>query len=139
MNWQRAADEEEEKEKIILATVKGDIHDIGKNIVKVLLENYSFDVLDLGKDVPPEIDCRDCSKRRYQAGWIKCADDDNCSQHGRDDQTAQQRKDRDCKVMVGGAVLNQDYADHDRCRFLWKRCNAIRILCTESIRTGIDR
>ena len=45
----------------------------------------------------------------------------------------------DCKVMVGGAVLNQDYADHDPCRFLWKRCNAIRILCTESIRTGIDR
>ena len=40
---------------IILATVKGDIHDIGKNIVKVLLENYGFDVLDLGKDVPPEI------------------------------------------------------------------------------------
>lgn len=42
------------KGKIILATVKGDIHDIGKNIVKVLLENYSFDVIDLGKDVPPE-------------------------------------------------------------------------------------
>ena len=39
---------------IILATVKGDIHDIGKNIVKVLLENYSYEVLDLGKDVPPE-------------------------------------------------------------------------------------
>ena len=43
-----------EKGKVILATVKGDIHDIGKNIVKVLLENYSFDVIDLGKDVPPE-------------------------------------------------------------------------------------
>ncbi|HBZ24519.1 MAG TPA: homocysteine methyltransferase, partial [Dorea longicatena] len=40
------------KNKVILATVKGDIHDIGKNIVKVLLENYSFDVIDLGKDVP---------------------------------------------------------------------------------------
>ena len=45
---------QEKKGKIILATVKGDIHDIGKNIVKVLLENYSFDVIDLGKDVPPE-------------------------------------------------------------------------------------
>ena len=45
---------QEEREKIILATVKGDIHDIGKNIVKVLLENYGFDVLDLGKDVSPE-------------------------------------------------------------------------------------
>ena len=39
---------------MILATVKGDIHDIGKNIVKVLLENYSFQVIDMGKDVPPE-------------------------------------------------------------------------------------
>ena len=45
---------EESKGTIVLATVKGDIHDIGKNIVKVLLENYSFTVIDLGKDVPPE-------------------------------------------------------------------------------------
>ena len=44
---------EQKKEKVILATVKGDIHDIGKNIVKVLLENYGFDVIDLGKDVLP--------------------------------------------------------------------------------------
>ena len=44
----------EKKEKIVLATVQGDIHDIGKNIVKVLLENYGYDVIDLGKDVPPE-------------------------------------------------------------------------------------
>lgn len=41
-------------DKVVLATVKGDIHDIGKNIVKVLLENYGFDVIDLGRDVPPE-------------------------------------------------------------------------------------
>ena len=46
--------EEKEKEKVILATVKGDIHDIGKNLVKVLLENYSVEVIDLGKDVAPE-------------------------------------------------------------------------------------
>ena len=46
---------EEKKDKIILATVKGDIHDIGKNIVKVLLENYSYDVIDLGKDVDPQL------------------------------------------------------------------------------------
>ena len=42
------------KGKVVLATVKGDIHDIGKNIVKVLLENYGYDVIDLGKDVPCE-------------------------------------------------------------------------------------
>ena len=45
----------EMKGKIIIATVKGDIHDIGKNIVKVMLENYGYDVIDLGKDVPPEL------------------------------------------------------------------------------------
>lgn len=45
---------QEKKGVIILATVKGDIHDIGKNIVKVLLENYSYEVVDLGRDVPPE-------------------------------------------------------------------------------------
>ena len=46
---------QEKKGVIILATVKGDIHDIGKNIVKVLLENYGYQVLDLGKDVAPEV------------------------------------------------------------------------------------
>ena len=45
---------QEKKGTIVIATVKGDIHDIGKNIVKVLLENYGYDVIDLGKDVPPE-------------------------------------------------------------------------------------
>ena len=50
----KSGESEQAKDKVILATVKGDIHDIGKNIVKVLLENYSFDVIDLGKDVPPE-------------------------------------------------------------------------------------
>ena len=50
----KSGESEQAKDKVILATVKGDIHDIGKNIVKVLLENYSFDVIDLGKDVSPE-------------------------------------------------------------------------------------
>ena len=64
----------EKKGRVILATVKGDIHDIGKNIVKVLLENYSFDVIDLGKDVSPE--------------KIKRSYDNNGSQYGRDDKDA---------------------------------------------------
>ena len=57
---------QEKKGTIILATVKGDIHDIGKNIVKVLLENYSYDVIDLGKDVPPET-VVDVYKRQLQS------------------------------------------------------------------------
>jgi len=48
------SDSQIEKGKIVIATVKGDIHDIGKNIVKILLENYGFQVYDLGKDVPIE-------------------------------------------------------------------------------------
>ena len=46
--------DQQKKGTVVIATVKGDIHDIGKNIVKVLLENYGYDVIDLGKDVPPE-------------------------------------------------------------------------------------
>ena len=55
---------QEKKGVIILATVKGDIHDIGKNIVKVLLENYSYEVVDLGRDVPPEKIAEETVKRR---------------------------------------------------------------------------
>ena len=58
--------EQEKKGTVILATVKGDIHDIGKNIVKVLLENYGYEVLDLGKDVPPERIVDAAIERRVQ-------------------------------------------------------------------------
>lgn len=100
---------QEKRGKVILATVKGDIHDIGKNIVKVLLENYSFEVIDLGRDVAPEV-IVDCAVKeqipvvglsalmtttvpameetikllREQAPWVK--------------------------IMVGGAVLTEEYA-----------------------------
>ena len=80
--------EEKEKEKVILATVKGDIHDIGKNIVKVLLENYSFEVIDLGKDVAPECIVETVLEKEVKLVGFKCSDDDYCRKHGRDDQTA---------------------------------------------------
>lgn len=100
---------QEKRGKVIIATVKGDIHDIGKNIVKVLLENYSFEVIDLGRDVAPEaiVECavkehapvvglsalmtttvpameETIKLLREQAPWVK--------------------------IMVGGAVLTEDYA-----------------------------
>ena len=100
---------QEKKGTIILATVKGDIHDIGKNIVKVLLENYGYDVIDLGKDVPPELVVETAVAKkvplvglsalmtttvpsmeatikllRAEAPWVK--------------------------IMVGGAVLTEEYA-----------------------------
>ncbi len=98
------------KGKIVIATVKGDIHDIGKNIVKTLLENYGFEMIDLGKDVPPELILQTVQEQHvklvglsalmtttvvYMEETIKLLHDNHC----------------DCKIMVGGAVLTQEYAD----------------------------
>lgn len=98
------------KEKIILATVKGDIHDIGKNIVKVLLENYSFDVIDLGKDVPPEQIVEKALEENVKLIGLSALMTTTVVSM---EETIQLVRDKipDCKVMVGGAVLNQEYAD----------------------------
>ena len=101
---------QEKKEKIVLATVKGDIHDIGKNIVKVLLENYSFEVIDLGKDVPPEKIVKTvCEENIRLVGLSALMTTTVVSM----ETTIQElrKKAPACKVMVGGAVLNQEYAD----------------------------
>lgn len=97
------------KGKIVLATVKGDVHDIGKNIVKVLLENYGYTVIDLGKDVDYE-------------EVVKATVDNNVKLVGlsalmtttlksMEETIALLRKNCDCTVMVGGAVLTPDYAE----------------------------
>lgn len=98
------------KEKVILATVKGDIHDIGKNIVKVLLENYSFDVIDLGKDVAPEtiVD----AVKNEQATLVGLSALMTTTVVSMEETIRILREEcPTCKVMVGGAVLNQEYAD----------------------------
>ena len=101
---------EEKKEKIILATVKGDIHDIGKNIVKVLLENYGFDVIDLGKDVAPEVIVE--AAVREQVRLVGLSALMTTTVVSMEETILQLRKScPECKVMVGGAVLNQEYAD----------------------------
>lgn len=102
--------EEEQKEKIILATVKGDIHDIGKNIVKVLLENYGFEVLDLGKDVAPEVIVDKAVEEEIRLVGLSALMTTTVVSM---EETIRQLREKkpDCKVMVGGAVLNQDYAD----------------------------
>lgn len=105
------ADETEEaKEKVVLATVKGDIHDIGKNIVKVLLENYGFEVVDLGKDVPPEKIVETVKEQNIKLVGLSALMTTTVVSM---EETIKQLKEAglDCKVMVGGAVLNQDYAD----------------------------
>ena len=95
--------------RIALATVKGDIHDIGKNIVKVLLENYGFDVLDLGRDVPPETvvaAVRDNGLRLVGLSALMTTTVGAMAETIR----LVHAECPGCKVMVGGAVLTADYA-----------------------------
>ena len=102
--------EGEKKGPIVIATVKGDIHDIGKNIVKVLLENYSFRVIDLGKDVPPETVLAAVIKEHAPLAGLSAL---MTTTVGAMEETIKliQKDAPWCKVFVGGAVLNQDYAD----------------------------
>ena len=101
--------EEEKKGKIILATVKGDIHDIGKNIVKVLLENYGYDVIDLGKDVPPELVVETAVEQAVKLVGLSAIMTTTVPSM---EETIRQLQKAapGTKVMVGGAVLTEDYA-----------------------------
>lgn len=101
---------QEKREKIILATVKGDIHDIGKNIVKVLLENYGYDVIDLGKDVAEEKIVEEALKNQVQLIGLSALMTTTVLHMESTIQMLKKAK-PDCKVMVGGAVLTQEYAD----------------------------
>ena len=102
--------ERAKKGKIILATVKGDIHDIGKNIVKVLLENYSFDVIDLGRDVAPERIVEEALAGQVRLVGLSALMTTTVVNM---EETIRQlhAKVPRCRVMVGGAVLTQEYAD----------------------------
>ena len=101
---------QEKGQKIILATVKGDIHDIGKNIVKVLLENYSYDVIDLGKDVDPSLVVDTAIEQNVQLVGLSALMTTTVVNM---EETIRLLKEKaPCvKVMVGGAVLTQEYAD----------------------------
>ena len=98
------------KDKIIIATVKGDIHDIGKNIVKLLLENYGFDVIDLGKDVPPQQIVETVIETNAQLVGLSALMTTTVPAM---EETIKLLNEKApwCKVVVGGAVLTQEYAD----------------------------
>ncbi len=97
------------KGKIVIATVKGDIHDIGKNIVKILLENYGFQVYDLGKDVPIEKVVEKAIE--LKAPLVGLSALMTTTVRSMEETIKTLRRDYPgCKVMVGGAVLNKDYA-----------------------------
>ncbi|MCD7827609.1 MAG: homocysteine S-methyltransferase family protein [Clostridiales bacterium] len=98
------------KGTVALATVKGDIHDIGKNIVKVILENYGFEVIDLGKDVPPEDVVRCVKTNGLKLCGLSAL---MTSTVPAMEETIKllNKETPECKVVVGGAVLTQEYAD----------------------------
>lgn len=106
----KSGQEEKKKATVVLATVKGDIHDIGKNIVKVLLENYAYEVVDLGKDVAPEVIVDTVLKTGAPMAGLSAL---MTTTVGSMEETIKllHEKAPGCKVMVGGAVLTQEYAD----------------------------
>ena len=101
---------QEKKGTIVIATVKGDIHDIGKNIVKVLLENYGYDVIDLGKDVPPETVVE--AVKESHSPLVGLSALMTTTVESMEETIRQLRREvPECRIMVGGAVLTQEYAD----------------------------
>ena len=98
------------KGKIILATVQGDIHDIGKNIVKVLLENYGYEVLDLGKDVAPEVIVQTAISEEVKLVGLSALMTTTVKSMEETIELLHKEK-PDTFVVVGGAVLNQEFAD----------------------------
>lgn len=98
------------KGKIVLATVQGDVHDIGKNIVKLLLENYGFDVIDLGKDVPPQKIVDTAIAQQVSLVGLSAL---MTTTVGAMEETIRLLHEQypSCKCVVGGAVLTADYAE----------------------------
>lgn len=130
--------QEESKGKVILATVKGDIHDIGKDIVKVLLDNYGFTVLDLGKDVDPQVIVDTAVKEDVKAVGLSALMTTTLPSM---EETI--KKLRACKelqnpdgsskvtVMVGGAVLTESYAKDIGANFYCKDAKETVDRCKE--------
>ncbi len=104
------ANAESSGNEIVIATVKGDIHDIGKNIVRVLLENFGFNVIDLGRDVPPEAICEEAVKRNCRLVGLSALMTTTVPSM---EETIKQLRvvKPDTKVVVGGAVMTKEYAD----------------------------
>lgn len=101
---------QEVKGRIVLATVKGDIHDIGKNIVKVMLENYGYEVLDLGKDVPPEVITDTAVRENIKLVGLSALMTTTVVSMEETIRLLREKK-PDTKVVVGGAVMTQEYAN----------------------------
>ena len=97
------------KGEVVVCTVKGDIHDIGKNIVRMLLENYGFDVIDLGRDVDPEVVARTVEERHVRLAGLSALMTTTVPAMAETIELLRERAPW-CKVVVGGAVLTPEYA-----------------------------
>ena len=96
--------------RVILATVKNDIHDIGKNIVKVMLENYGYDVIDLGKDVPPETIVDAAIRNDIKLVGLSALMTTTVVSMEETIKLMREKK-PDTKIVVGGAVMTREYAE----------------------------
>lgn len=97
------------KGKIVMATVEGDIHDIGKNIVRVVLENYGYQVIDLGRDVPVNTVVETVLRERVFLVGLSALMTTTVSSM-RKTIEALRKSGHPCKIFVGGAVLTESYA-----------------------------
>lgn len=118
------------KGRVVLATVKGDIHDIGKNIVKVLLESYGFDVIDLGKDVDPQLIVDTAIKYQVKLVGLSAL---MTTTLGAMAETISLLNSQypDCKTVVGGAVLTASYAEQINADFYAKDAKQTVDIATE--------
>ena len=118
------------KGKVVIATVKGDIHDIGKNIVKVLLESYGFDVIDLGKDVDPQLIVDTAIKHQVKLVGLSAL---MTTTLGAMEETISRlnKSYPQCKTVVGGAVLTADYAEQIHADFYAKDAKKTVDIATE--------
>lgn len=120
----------------VLATVKGDVHDIGKNIVHLLLENYGFQVIDLGRDVAAEAVAE--AAKKAHAPIVGLSALMTTTVPAMEETIALLRREAPwCRVIVGGAVLNQEYADQVGADYYAKDAmETVRI--SEKIEHGLD-
>ncbi len=95
--------------RVVLATVKGDVHDIGKNIAKLLLENYGYEIIDLGKDVEPQLILDTVVKERASLLGLSALMTTTLNSMTRTIELVKKNAPF-CKIFVGGAVVNEDYA-----------------------------
>jgi len=104
------------KEKVLIATVKGDIHDIGKNIVKTVMANYGYDMLDLGRDVPPETIAEAVQRDGIRLAGLSALMTTTLPAM---EETVRLLKKlpNPPEIMLGGAVVTQDYADRLGCHY----------------------